>query len=196
MISRKILFIISITLLGSGVGLFWYFSIDREWTNDGLDRIDEQSEEAMLIFDENEEQLLLEGLKRFLHPTYHFSLLVPEEMIIETYKEKGGAQTVTFETPNTEPPRDFQIYIVPYNDEQITSSQIAKDTHGTAIGEPQDVILGSNVRGIIFESENSTLGRLREVWFLMKGQLFEVTTTAGNDEWLAEILGTLDPNAE
>lgn len=193
MISRNILLITSITLLGSGVGLFWYFSTDKtEWNFGDLNQINEQGEEDTLT--SNETQVVLEGMKRYLHPTYNFSLLVPEEMTIQNYKEKGGAQTVTFETPDANPPRDFQIYIVPYNEEQITSSQIAKDTHGTAIGEPQEVILGGNVRGIIFESENQTLGRLREVWFLMKGRLFEVTTTAGNDEWLAEILSTLNPN--
>ena len=137
-----------------------------------------------------------EGMNRYIHPTFGFSLDVPEAMRVERFEEKGNAETVTFEIPDTDPPRDFQIYIVSYHGEQITSSQIAKDTHGTATAQPSEVVLGGGVRGIIFESESPVLGRLREVWFLMDGHLFEVTTYAGNDEWLADILDTLNPNGE
>lgn len=134
------------------------------------------------------------GKKRYTHPSYLFSLLVPEEVQVESHYEEGGAETVVFSVPNTDPVLDFQLYIVPYSATTITSSQVAKDTHGRAVTEPAEVILGSGIRGIIFETEDPRLGRLREVWFLMNGHLYEATTHIDNESWLADILDTLTPN--
>ncbi|MEX0917993.1 MAG: hypothetical protein WDZ93_02465 [Candidatus Paceibacterota bacterium] len=134
------------------------------------------------------------GKKQYTHPSYLFSFYVSEEVQIESRYEAGGAETVVFTTPGTDPVQDFQLYIVPYSGSTITSSQIIKDTHGRAVTEPIEVVLGSGIRGIIFETEDPTLGRLREVWFLMNGHLYEATTHIAHEAWLAGILDTLEPN--
>jgi hypothetical protein len=132
------------------------------------------------------------GMMRYQNPAYGFSLIIPETMDVSSFDEPGAAQTVRFETPGSDPPLDFQLYIIPYAPGTITSSQIAKDTHGTATGTPQEVVLGSGVHGLIFTSTHPVMGAMREVWFLRNDHLIEATTYAGNDTWLAGILNTLE----
>ena len=134
-----------------------------------------------------------EGKRLYIQPAFRFSLILPEEMEVEAVQESGGAHTLTFTLSDSS--QSFQIYSLPYKNETITSSRIAKDTHGTAKGEPAEVVLGGGVRGLMFESENPALGRLLEVWFIHNGRLFEVTTSIDNQPWLAEILNTFDPDA-
>lgn len=99
-----------------------------------------------------------------------------------------------FVDKSTEPAREMQLYIIPYRGTQISSAQIAKDTRGQAVGTPAEVVLGSGIRGLVFETDDTVFGRLREVWFILNGHLIEVTTNMENDQWLAEVMATLKPN--
>lgn len=128
------------------------------------------------------------GMKRYSHPAFRFSLIVPEAAKIGSYRQPGQvARTITFTMPEGDG-RQFQIYVVPYEKEQIGSSQIAKDTHGRATGTPEDVVIGGGIRALLFTTEDPALGSLREIWFLHDGRLYEATVRAADEAWLSEIL--------
>jgi hypothetical protein len=128
-----------------------------------------------------------EGHRRYTNDTYHFSLVYPEELKVLEYAESGDARTVTFE--EVEGKKGFQVYISAYPDDQITQERIQRDTRNTLEGTPQEAMVG-DIRALIFFSRNPLFGRMREVWFIKNGYLFEVTTYADQDTWLAGIMQT------
>jgi hypothetical protein len=128
------------------------------------------------------------GFHTYTNDMYGFSIEYPESLQAIDHAERAGAHSVTFESDTDE--KGFQIFITPYNGNQITASRINLDTRGTAQGEPQEVVLDDGTRALIFFSESPVLGTLREVWFIHDGYLYEVTTYAEFDVWLTGIMKT------
>lgn len=129
------------------------------------------------------------GQKEYANSQYHVSVFYPQELSVTEYTEASGAHTISFE--NTDGSRGFQVYVVPYPDAQITKSRILLDTHNTATETPQEIVLANGTHALIFFSNGGALGKVREVWFLHGGFLYEVTTYADLDSWLSDILKTL-----
>lgn len=125
------------------------------------------------------------GGELYRNERYGFSIVLPHAFEVSERDEGGGARTISFSSDQQE----FQIYVLPYREGQITSSRIAKDTRNSAT-QPQEVLLGDGVRALIFTSSDPFFGELREVWFLHEGYLFEVTTYLELDEWLAGTMRT------
>jgi len=131
-----------------------------------------------------------EGKLRYTHPKHHFSLEFPQELAIGRFTEGLDSETVVFQKPGEE--SSFQIFVTPYKQTEITEERLQKDLQGSTFEEPVEVMIGAreDVRAVIFFSEHPTLGRLREVWFIHDGFLYEVAARAELDLWLAEILKT------
>jgi hypothetical protein len=125
----------------------------------------------------------------YTNPAYHFSLSFPKELAVTEYAEKGGGRTITFEESDKV---GFQVFIIPYPGTQIAQSRINLDTRGSAEGRPLQAVIG-NMPALLFFSKDPLLGRLREVWFLHDGYLYEVTTYDELDSWLAGIMKTWKP---
>lgn len=137
--------------------------------------------------------VLGEGFAKFTHPDYRFSLEYPEDLILERFKEGEGAETIVFQGAKAREGEKlgFQIFISPYGeDEVLTKERILEDVPGAVIDDAIEVILGDGTQALLFWSESSEVGRTREVWFVHSGQLYEITTYADLDEWLANILST------
>jgi len=130
-----------------------------------------------------------DGSVAYQNAHYGFSLAYPKNLSVSERSEAAGSYTVSFEDEHSN--QGFQIFVLPYADSQISLSRIQEDTHNTAAGTPQEVVLQNGAHALVFESSDPVLGPLREVWFLHGGYLFEATGYAGEDEWLAGILSTL-----
>ncbi len=128
--------------------------------------------------------------KTFTHSKIGFSLEYPSELSVVEFDEGQGARTILFQKPGKQ--FGFQIFAVPYEGDTITPERIAKDIPSRVLKDPVEVILGGNTRASVFWSESPTIGETREVWFIRNGYLFEVTTYAELDTWLADILSTLE----
>lgn len=130
---------------------------------------------------------------RFTHPRYGFSLEFPKELKIERHQEGTASETITFEEADSEDlavnERGFQIFVTPYAETQITEERLKMDVEGT-VENPQEIILGDGTRAGMFINADPVLGRLREVWIIHDGFLYEVTTYETLDAWLAGILKT------
>lgn len=129
------------------------------------------------------------GITQFRSDIFGFKLDYPSVLMVNVYNEDNDAYTLTFESVDNEK-KGFQIFITPYDGATITSEQILKDLPGTEIQDPVEVILGDGTRALIFWSNNETIGKTREVWFVYDGHLYEITTYVYLDSWLAEILNT------
>ena len=131
-----------------------------------------------------------DGATLYENKHFGFSLLYPEELQVKEFDEKNGSWTIVFEDAVMQ--KGFQIFTLPYYEEEITMERIQMDVQGGGIKEPKEALIGDdgNVRALIFWSDGSILGETREVWFIHDGLLYEVTAPAELDVWLAEIMKT------
>jgi hypothetical protein len=125
------------------------------------------------------------GYLPYSNPQFHFSLSYPRNLQVREYKEAGGGLTVTFQDVVAD--QEFQVYVTPYSDTQITDAQFKLDEPSGVKTDPTDVVV-DGARGIEFFSNAPRLNDTREVWFIHGGFLYEVTTYKELDAWLQPIL--------
>lgn len=128
-----------------------------------------------------------EKFYEYKNTTRGFSLHYPQELSVKEHNEGDGTYTIVFENVTGE--KSFQVFFTPYAGDMITPSRMARDIPSGKFTKPVEIIIGGNTRGLMFFSEGP-LGRLREVWFLYGGFLYEITTHEDLDEWLSHIMTT------
>ena len=127
------------------------------------------------------------GMKEYRSSAYHFSLFYPRELSVTEYAEGSGATTVTFQ--NVEKAQGFQIFIVPYRESQVSAKRFRQDVPSGVRKSLTSVTVDGSA-GAAFLSENAALGATKEVWFTHGGFLYEITTLAPLDAWLAPVIQT------
>jgi hypothetical protein len=120
---------------------------------------------------------------------YGFSVEFPKELNVKEFDEDEDGETILFQKENEK--EGFQIFISPYEgDFPLTKDQILKDVPSVSLEDMQEVIIGDGTRALIFWTEDERVGKTREVWFSHNGDLYEITTYADLDLWLAKILSS------
>lgn len=143
---------------------------------------------------DNKEQVLTrsvpDGSSLYENEEFNFSLIYPQGLNVKEFDEKNGSWTIVFD--DTAQTKGFQIFLLPYSEEEITKERLQIDVAGSGIEEPLEVFVGEeeNIRALVFWSEDPFIGRLRELWFIHDGYLYEITTPAELDLWLAGIMKT------
>lgn len=127
----------------------------------------------------------IEKTKMYENTSRGFSLKFPENLSVKEYDEGDGTKTIVFE--NAENKNSFQIFFTPYLGDTITKSRILKDVPSGQFTSPVEVVLGDGTHALAFVS-TQTVGKMREVWFIRDGFLYEVTTFDDLDSWLAGIM--------
>lgn len=127
------------------------------------------------------------SMREYQSTAYHFSLLYPEELIVNERSEGGGATTITFQ--NIEKSEGFQIFIVPYSEPQVSEQRFRQDEPSGVRESLKSIVVGGATGGA-FYSKDATLGDTREIWIVHGGFLYEVTTHKTLDTWLAGIIQT------
>lgn len=174
---------------------FFAFLLYNDMSRDAL-----KNQTAFLIPPESFEGdnlILGEGHIRYTHPTYGFSVEYPEELLAQSFAEKNGGETILFQREGdnpSDPPEGkmgFQIFITPFDeDETLTQERIVEDLPFAVVDEPVEVILADGIHALLFWSNDPSLGVTREIWFAHDGNLYEITTYAHLDSFLAKILST------
>ena len=114
------------------------------------------------------------------------SMLYPNDLKFKEY-QGGSDTTVVFENAKTG--KGFQIFVKPYEHEQISLDQLKMDLSSGIVKDPVDISV-DGVGATMFYSQNSAIGDTREVWFVKNGFLYEVTTYKELDAWLSSIMQT------
>lgn len=128
-----------------------------------------------------------DGYVKYENKKYGFYYYHSPEATIKEFDEGGGAMTIVQE--NVKNVRGMQIFIVPYAENTISEerfkldvpSGVRKNVQKTFVGEKQ-------IEAVTFNSYDSFLGETREVWFIYKGHLYEVTTFSGVGEWFVPLM--------
>lgn len=128
-----------------------------------------------------------DGWHEYRNTAYRFSLLYPQELNVKEYPEGGNALTITFQ--DSERKEGFQLFILPYEETQVSEVRFKKDLPSGVRTNMTDILVGG-ATGAAFYSTNPTLGETREIWFVHGGFLFEATTLEPLETWFDNILRT------
>jgi hypothetical protein len=125
---------------------------------------------------------------------YNFSVNLPEGFSAREIasNELGGdsqSESVVFENGKGE---GIQIVITPFDDIKVlTADMIKADIPDMKIDQVQTVDVGQNYKGIAFISNAPEFGgSSREVWFVFKGNLYQISTYTKFDTLLQQIFST------
>lgn len=134
----------------------------------------------------------------YVHQDPNFILSYPDDLTATSSVDADGSETIVFGGPSqpdmTADHLGFQIFISPYNESAPINQEFVKAAFPLlSIEDPVQVVFGANgdLNGLVFMSTDPTIGRTRELWLAHEGYLYQVTTYAALDSWLAEIFKTL-----
>jgi len=88
---------------------------------------------------------------------------------------------------------EFQMFISPFTDKEkiVKSSRIKQELPNAKITSPTEIILGDSIRALIFESDIEKIGKMKEIWFIKNGNLYQITTFTNYEITVKNILSTL-----
>jgi len=133
----------------------------------------------------------------YTNEQYHFSLTLPEgfsarEMAPYAETTPGQARSTTIVLEDTQA-NGIQITITPFDEDLrvLTEVRVRQDVPDMAITNVQPVEVGLNHTGLAFKSDNPAFsGASREVWFVFRGNLYQISTYERLDNLLKEIFAT------
>lgn len=183
--------VIMVLVAGALLGFLYYFR-----GSDGvppanffgiMNFIGGDSQESSEPFQEAPETANLRaGWKTETNEKYGFSFQHPEDMKVGSVPSPEGTETIVVEK---EKPFGFQIFISPYDEPHLTVERIKTNIPGIIMEQPQEVTVDGE-QGVAFFSRDDSIGKTREVWFVHKGYLYQITAYAEFSDKLFEILGT------
>ena len=130
--------------------------------------------------------------KTFTNPTYHYAFKYPEGFSVNSNPADEGEVTLVM-NPKTNV--GVQILVTQYDGSEtvLTEGMIHESIPDMAIREPQELLLGGGKtgKGLAFVSDNEAFGgESREVWFIYKGNLYQISTYRNLDEFLKGLFAT------
>jgi len=169
-----------------GVG---FFVFSRKSENKVPSQVNSSEKISAPTFTKEEQEEVPAGYKKYHNTKYGFSILYPETLVQKEINEGGNTSTITFQNPTVG--KGFQIFVVPFQGEQISEERFRKDIPSGVRKNIEEVTI-DGAKGAAFYSIDAFLGETREVWFIKNGYLFEVTTLKALEADLLEVLRTWD----
>src|SRR3990167_4223984 len=106
-----------------GVG---FFVLSRKSENKVPSQVNSSETKITALTVEKEEQEIIPaGYKKYQSAKYGFSILYPEILAQKEIDEGGNASTITFQNPAEG--KGFQIFVVPYEGEQVSEERFRQD---------------------------------------------------------------------
>lgn len=125
---------------------------------------------------------------------YGFSFNYPTGYTETSFQsaQPDGSLSETIIVQDAKNLQGFQIVISEFDEDiDMTEARIKADIPSLAITNPQEVTLGPTRKGLAFLSDNDAYGGAsREVWFVFRGNLYQISTYASLDSLLQQVLNT------
>ncbi len=133
--------------------------------------------------------------KNYSNDTYGFSLKMPDTFAAQEIAgdPDGTPYTLVLQDQSG---NGIQIAISPFDEDTgqgytLTQDRILQDVPDLKITDPQIIEVGDNYKGLAFKSDNDAFGGAsREVWFVFRGNLYQISTYERLDDLLKAIFGT------
>ena len=130
--------------------------------------------------------------KPYASDRFKFSLDMPENFFArELVADELGAATILIESSDRAD--GIQILVSPFDEDvrALTAERIQQDVSDLMITDSQTVEIGENYTGLAFKSDNEAFdGASREVWFVFRGNLYQISTYDRLDSLLKKIFST------
>jgi hypothetical protein len=130
--------------------------------------------------------------KPYQNDTFKFSLSTPENFEVRQLADDGsGATTLLIESADRAD--GVQIIVSPFDEALtvLTEERIKQDVPDMMITDSQRVEIGDSHTGLAFKSDNEAFdGASREVWFVFRGNLYQISTYERLDPLLKKIFST------
>jgi hypothetical protein len=125
---------------------------------------------------------------------YGFYFQYPKDFTVTKFKEGEDGDTILIQqkAPSSSSGQaGFQVFIAPFDEPgPLTKERITQDLPEMKITNAENRVLKNGVPALIFFSEETSLGKTREIWFIKNGYLYQISTTAALDSLVAQIIGT------
>ena len=126
----------------------------------------------------------------YRNETYGFSLTMPEGFKARIMSTSVEGETILLEDQTG---NGIQIMITPIDEDipALTVERIKADIPDMQISDEQVVEVGSSRTGLAFKSDNEAFdGASREVWFVFRGNLYQISTYERLDPLLKAVFQT------
>lgn len=189
--TTKTIGVVLVLLVGGGVWMLIKYSAQFA----GVGSVPDSSATHSLPADPEQEvhtvpeEPPMEGYRWFANNDYGFAFQYPDDMSVTLFGTEEGGDMVLAEGKGN---ASFQIFITDFDEDisAITTERVHQDLPDLVIEDPQEAVLASGLRALIFWSEDAAIGRTREVWIVHAGSVYQVTAPAEFDTELAKIMTT------
>ena len=214
--SRTISTLLVIVIFAALLAAVWYFfDSSKERSDLSVDlRSDLSNPGLSEIYPETipePEQKALDLPKTFRHESARFSFSYPDGFSVSrlSASAEGVGETIVIQDPKRQ--AGFQIHLEPYDDPDtnITAERLERDIPEMKVKDPQEVIIGTQPsrasdsresresdaregsarqgKGLAWVASDTGT---REVWFIFRGTLYQLTAPLSNDTLLQRVLNT------
>ncbi len=132
--------------------------------------------------------------KAYANSAYKFSLKMPDAFeAADVQSDEVGGDTVLLQDKQG---NGIQIAITPFEEDKgegyvLTQEKIHAEVPDLKITDVQPVEVGAHYTGLAFKSDNAAFGSAsREVWFVFRGNLYQISTYERLDDLLKQIFAT------
>lgn len=187
---NQIYFSIATVLVLGCVTYFAVSFVSKYRTHKVFVAMEQQKEKDLEILVEKKakELAFVELTEKYQNTQFGFRFLYPAGFQIDLFDYLGDTAITVADTDTG---LGFQIYLSVYDDlsETFTFDKIRSDAPEIEISEPTEVDLGRGVKGLVFASTDQGK-KTRELWFVYKGQLYQITSPLRFDDTLKRIVST------
>lgn len=132
--------------------------------------------------------------QEYANTRYGFRLTMPADFTtVSIPDESSGGETILLQNKDGD---GIQIVITPFDEDTgsgytLTRERILQDIPDMQIQDEQVIEVGDNYKGIAFTADSETFGEAsRAVWFVFRGNLYQINTYARLDELLKKMFST------
>lgn len=122
---------------------------------------------------------------RYTAESVPFSFELPQTFVVKTVEDLQGTY---FIVSDTEQKNGFQIYTRNFDEKDVilTEARIKQDIPDMQMKDVHSIMI-AQTRGISFISSDT---QNREVWFVHKGTLYQITVSSDQEQLVQKILAT------
>lgn len=117
----------------------------------------------------------------------NFFVDYPEDYTVNEINDAENIKTAVFEKKDSK--ESFQIFSMPFDEQDISAERITEDDPKIVIKDPQNITI-AGVPALLFFSTDPDAGDVRELWFVNKGRLYQVSTFIAYDKLLSKVMKT------
>ncbi len=164
------------------VSVFLIFNMVKK---DNSSNLQENNKIETITNSSNKETTIPEGFLEYRNKRYNFYLFYPKNFSIREQFLVDKGIVIAFEDIKIE--KGFQIFIIPYEETEITPERFKKDMPSGVRKDLENIYIG-DVLGASFYGFDENLGETKEIWFINKGFLYEISTLKSMESLVEDLV--------